>query len=92
MANLLAPETLFAAETRLYCSYWPGLTAGVVIVIGRLNSITSSVPAGSVADRCLPSQWLTVMVAPTAPPMSKPLPPPLIRRSAFRRRCPCRFR
>ena len=40
------------------------------MVIGRFNSITNSVPAGSIAERCLPSQCVTVTVAPTAPPMS----------------------
>src|ERR1035441_6350502 len=54
--------------------YWPPVAP--VIVIGRFNSITSSVPAGSIAERCLPSQCATVTVAPTAPPMSRPLPPP----------------
>src|SRR5450755_1382161 len=56
-------------------SYWPLVATVVVIVIGRLISITNSVPAGSIAERCLLSQCVTVTVAPIAPPMSKPLPP-----------------
>jgi len=44
---------------------WPLLA--VLIVHGPVSSITSSVPAGSVAERCLPSQWVTVTVAPIIP-------------------------
>src|SRR4029077_15899281 len=49
---------------------------GAVSSSGRLSSMFSSVPGGRNADLLFPSQCATVMVAPTVPPISRPLPPP----------------
>ena len=69
--RLRQPETALDAT----CCYCPA--AGAVITNGRLNSISSSVPAGSMAELCLLNQCATVAVAPTTPPTSTPLPPPI---------------
>src|SRR5438552_15026216 len=61
----------------LRCFFYCPPPPAAVIAIGRLNSITNSVPAGSTADRLFPSQCAPVAVAPIAPPINVPLPPPI---------------
>ena len=50
------PEACASGVTVLRLLYCPALATAVVIASGRFSSSVSSVPAGSVAERCLLSQ------------------------------------
>src|SRR6266576_835018 len=57
-------------------NYCPA-AAIVDIVIGRLNSSTNCVPEGMTAERLCTNQCVVAALAPIAPPISTPGPPPI---------------
>src|SRR5437016_2842895 len=74
--GLTAVLRLRLSVLRCRLPYCPPPPAAV-IAMGRLNSISNSVPAGSTAERLFPSQCATVAVAAIVPPINMPLPPPM---------------
>src|SRR5256885_6662728 len=60
----------------LRCFFYCPPPPAAVIAMGRLNSISNSVPAGSTAERLFPSQCATVAVAANVPPYNHSLAPP----------------